>query len=267
MSRTRWWLPPAVLAAAGVIGYLVGLLVRQLDADRSPWAVALGMTVSAAVVLATLRRNTRHIDALKADPRSYVQSHRLAEDNRLLPKWLLAGNLFITAVLVSVYLLTPGSREGYLVEGVFLLAEAALWGSLIWVWTAVRRQVNHTGRRSTASGGGRVARAGLVLDCRYAETRQAVDLALADQPAYRLLAESGRTLWLATNSNSRTLVLELELASAGQGTELNAVSFPLGRFANNTAWSGAHALTTILDAVAHHAPSQPSSSTASEAAG
>ena len=255
------WLSAAIVAATGAVGYLFGLLVRQWDGDTSPWTVAVGVTVSAGFAVAGAGRIIRQVQLLTADPLRYVQEHRLAEDNRLLPGWLLAANLLIAGMLAAALLWVMEPQDGHLVEGVFVLTEVLLWGSLLWGWLAVRRQVDTTGRHTTASGCGRVARSRLVLDCPYAEAREALDLALTDHRAYRLLAESGRTLWLGTGKkNTVTLILQVDLESTGQGTELHAVSFPLSRFANNTAGSGGHALVLLLDAVADRAAEFPGAS-------
>ena len=233
----------------------------QWDEDTSPWTVAAGVTVSVGFAVAGAGRNIRQVQLLTADPHRYVQDHRLAEDNRLLPGWLLAANLLVAGMLAAVLLWVLEPQDGHLVEGVFVLTEVLLWGSLLWGWLAVRRQVNITGRHTTASGRGRVARSRLVLKCPYAEAREALDLALADHRAYRLLAETGRTLWLGTGKkNTVTLILQVELGSTGQGTELHAVSFPLSRFANNAAGSGGHALVLLLDAVADRAAELPGAS-------
>ncbi|MCC3280033.1 hypothetical protein LJ754_12810 [Arthrobacter sp. zg-Y40] len=256
--RKQGWLVPAVLVAAAVVGYLVGLLIRQWDADSSPWTVAGQVTAAALVAMAAVRRNIRQVQLLKADPQGYVQDRRLAEDNRLLPGWLLAGNLLIAGMFVAVLLLKPQQGDGYALEGILLLAEVVLWGVLLWGWLAVRREVESTGRHSTATGRGRVARSRALLDRPYSEARQLLELALADHRVYRLLAETGRTLWLGTGQkNTITLILQVELVSTGQGTELHAVSFPLDRFASNTAGRGGHALVVLLDAVADRAAGLP----------
>ena len=240
----------ALLALAPVLGFLLGLVLVQLGRAESPWKACLSVSAAAMVSVTAVYRREAGFVALKRDPEAYIQRKGLGNNNRLL-LWLITGlSVMVTGCFVLVMLVGRGQGNGVFLL-VFGVALAYVWGCTAYVLVSTRKLITRTGMNCTAHGQGRLAEAHLAPGLPYAETRRLLEGELRGNPAFSVIAESGRSLWLRTrNTRRHELVIHLELQPAGRLTEVHARSFPIGRITNNTAASGADMLVTLLDGLA-----------------
>lgn len=239
-----------LLALAPVLGYLLGLVLVQLGTEESPWKSFISVSAAALVSVTVAYRREAGFAAVKRDPEAYIQRKSLGRNNRLA-LWLMTGlSVFVTCSL-ALFTLVWGRQDDGLLLVVFGAVLACMWGCTVYVLVATRKRITRTGLHCTAHGQGRLAEAHLAPGLPYAETRRLLEGELHGNPAFSVIAESGRSLWLRTrNPRRHELVIHLELQPAGRLTELHARSFPIGRMTNNTAAQGTEALVALLDGLA-----------------
>ncbi|MBD8043244.1 hypothetical protein H9638_05395 [Arthrobacter sp. Sa2BUA2] len=240
----------AILALAPVLGYLLGLVFVQLGTEESPWKACISVSAAALVSATVVYRREAAFAALKRDPEAYIQRKGLSRNNRLA-LWLNTGlSIFVSCSLVLLVLIWGRQDDGLLLL-VFGAVLACMWGFTVYVLVSTRKRITRTGLHCSAHGQGRLAAAQLAPGLPYAETRRLIEGELHGNPAFSLIEESGRSLWLRTRKARRhELVIHVELQPAGRLTEIQARSFPIGRMTNNTAAHGAEALVTLLDGLA-----------------